>query len=247
MSRTSDSLDVLAVGAHPDDVELTVGGTLLLAKSRGLRTGICHCTQGELGTRGTAEIRAAEARAAAEALDVDAVEQLDLGDGRLCVNEPNKKALARVFRRWRPRVVLAPYYRDLHPDHEAAGQLVRQVAFLAGLVHWNPGDEPWRPEGVLYYMSHTAIEPKLIVDISAHFEQKKVAAACYASQFFNAESTERSTFISGEGFWDWWEGRSRYFGHFVGVPHGEAYFVDGPLPMANPFDAFTGFGKYRNS
>ncbi len=238
--------ELLAIGAHPDDVELGAGGSLLLAKAAGHKTAICHLTKGEMGTRGTVEQRALEARAAAEALGVDDLTILGLPDGRVTADVEAKDRLIRLFRRLRPRIVLAPYWEDLHPDHAASGELVRQVRFLSGLERWETGQEPWRPEAVLFYMSHNPVAPSIVVDISEHFDAKKKAAACYRSQFHREESAERRTFISGENFWDWWEGRALYWGHFIGVRYGEPYFVDGPIPTRSPTELFRGFGKYRN-
>ncbi|MEZ6196346.1 MAG: bacillithiol biosynthesis deacetylase BshB1 [Planctomycetota bacterium] len=238
--------DILAIGAHPDDVELGVGGTLLLARERGERTVICHLTEGELGTRGTREIRRAEAAAAAEALGAAELEILDLGDGHLEANQAAKSVVIDLIRRHRPRLILAPYWDDLHPDHRAAGELVRQCAFLAGVAKRDPGLAPWRPERVLYFMQHTSFEPHLIVDVSPVFAEKKRAAMCYRSQFHDPDSREPRTYISGENFWDWWEGRARHWGHVVGVAHGEPLFAAGPIPTRDPLSLFGGFGRYRN-
>ena len=152
-----------------------------------------------------------------------------------------------MLRRFRPRLVLAPAERDLHPDHEAVGQLVRQASFLAGLEKWETGQEPWRPERILRYMSHDPESPNLVVDVSEHFERKREAALCYRSQFFQENSAERETYIARPEFWDWWEGRHQWFGHFIGVKYGEAFSFDGPLATRDPFHLCTGFGKYPAS
>ncbi|MCB9833511.1 MAG: bacillithiol biosynthesis deacetylase BshB1 [Planctomycetes bacterium] len=241
-----NTIDVLAIGSHPDDVELNCGGTLLLARAAGLRTAICHLSAGEMGTRGDPATRRREARAAADRLGVGDLEILDLPDGHMTPDDASKDKLIRCIRRLRPRIVLAPYWEDLHPDHAASGALVRQVRFLAGLERWDTGQKPWRPEGLLFYMSHTPLKPSIVVDISDHFAAKKEAAACYRSQFHRPDSDERATFISGENFWSWWEGRALYWGHFIGVRYGEPFLVDGPIPSRDPFALFSGFGKYRN-
>ena len=240
-------LDILAVGAHPDDIELGVGGTLLLAAMASQRTGLLHLTRGELGTRGSSEIRTAEARDAADALGASHLEFLDLGDGSLTVDEAAKVAVIGVLRRLRPRLVLAPFWEDLHPDHKAAGELMRQCAFLSGIGRRNPElGAAWRPERTLYYMSHTAFEPDLVVDISAVFTQKRDAAMCYRSQFHDPTSSEPRTYISGEKFWPWWEGRHLAAGHLIGVAYGEALCADGPVPTREPWQLFHRFGRYRN-
>lgn len=240
------ALGCLAIGAHPDDVELTVGGTLLLARSLGKTTRICHMTAGELGTRGSAEIRRREAAAAAQALGSEC-EILGLADGHVVADDAAIGAVARLIRRLRPEIILAPYTDDLHPDHEATGNIVRKAAFLSGVAKYDAATEPWRPARVLYYMSHTLVEAQLLVDISPFFEEKRAAAMCYRSQFFAADSAERETYISRPEFWTWWEARHAHFGNPIGARYAEAFHLDGPVPTRNPFDLFTGFGKYRNT
>ena len=237
---------VLALGAHPDDVELIVGGSLLLAAEQGLSTAICHLTAGEMGTRGTVESRRQEAEEAAAALNVTSMEILGLPDGKVSVDLDSKDRIIRVIRKHRPKIILAPYWEDLHPDHQATGRLIKECAFLSGLVRWETDQEPWRAERVLYYMSHTQFEPDLIVDISDVMEQKKAAAESYRSQFHQSDSKERSTFISDQKFWHWWEGRAAHWGHLIGVAYGEPFCTNGPVPTRNPFDMFDGFGKYKN-
>jgi N-acetylglucosamine malate deacetylase 1 len=240
-------LDILAFGAHPDDVELAVGGTLLLAQEAGQKTAIVHLTAGELGTRGTPAIRRREANAAAEMLGAATMEIAGLPDGHLEPDLQAKRVVVDAIRRHRPSLILAPYWEDLHPDHKVTGELVRQAAFLSGLVNWNPGLAPWRPNRVLYYMSHTGFEPNLIVDIGAVFETKKRAAQCYGSQFHNPDSQERETYIARAEFWDWWEGRARHWGHLIGATHGEPLCSGGPIPTRDPSSLFRDFGRYRNS
>lgn len=240
-------IDVLAVGAHPDDVELNVGGTLLLASDRGLQTAAVHVTAGEMGTRGTPERRRGEAEAAAAELGVATMEMLGLPDGLVTVDDASKDAMIRALRRHRPRVVLAPYWDDLHPDHAAVGALVRQTAFLAGLEKWDTDQEPWRPHRVMYYMSHTPFTATVIADVTGVIERKKAAAACYASQFHAPASDERETFISRPDFWHYWYGRAAWWGHFIGVKYGEGFFLDSPIETRDPVALFDGFGKYRDS
>jgi N-acetylglucosamine malate deacetylase 1 len=239
--------EVLAIGAHPDDVELTVGGTLLLARALGHRSVIVHMTAGESGTRGTPEIRRREAADAARALGAADMEILGLPDGHLEARDEMIAPVVAAIRRHRPRIVLAPYITDLHPDHEATGNIVRKAVFLAGLARWGAGGEPWHVERVLHYMSHTQVEPRILVDISAHLAAKRAAAECYRSQFFDETSTERQTYISGESFWHWWEARQAAWGNAIGARYAEAYWIDGAIATHNPFALFEGFGKYKNS
>jgi len=238
------TVDVLAFGAHPDDVELTVGGTLLALKAQGRSVGIVDMTRGEMGTRGSPETRALEAAAAADRLGIDVRENLELPDGRVLLDDASRGKVIRVLRDLRPRLVLAPIESDLHPDHGWTGRIVREAAFLAGLRKWETDQEPHRPRTVLGYFSHTTQEPDLVVDITPFFERKKMACLAYASQFHDPESAEPSTYISSQGFWDWWEARARHFGHRIGVTFGEGLVHDGPIPVQDLLGQFEGFGYY---
>ncbi len=242
-----NKVDVLAFGAHPDDVELSVGGCVLRARAEGLSVAICHLTLGEAGTRGDASTRAEESALAASALGVDHLDQLNLGDGLLQDNTASREAVADVIRKRRPSTIFAPYAADLHPDHAATGRIVKSASFLSGVAKWGRSGAAWRPDVVYYYMMHTPFEPDMIVDISDVFDDRRKAVACYASQFHDPDSDAPHTFISDEKFWHWWEGRAAYFGHFIGARYGEPLRFDGPLPASNPFGVFGGFGKYKNS
>lgn len=244
---TATPVDVLAIGAHPDDVELNVGGTLLLAKKEGRKSAICHLTDGEMGTRGSRESRRSEAQQAATLLGADHLRFLQLPDGNVEASREAKEKVVSVIREFQPRIILAPFWQDLHPDHAATGSLVKQANFLAGLSKLDTNQEPWRADVVMYYMSHTPIDVSIVVDITNELEAKQKAAESYESQFFKSDSVERKTFISGEGFWDWWRGRASYWGHLVGATYGEPFHIEGPIPLSQPFDLFRGFGKYKNS
>ncbi len=237
---------LLAIGAHPDDVELNAGGTILKAKSHGLEVAVCHLTDGEMGTRGSSEIRTQEAQLAAKRLGVDHLSFLHLEDGHVTTNKESKMSVVRMIRTYQPQIILAPFWQDLHPDHAATGEIVKQANFLAGLERIETDQGPWRARSIFYYMSHTPMDVSIVVDISEELEAKKEAAMAYESQFHQEASTERQTFISGENFWQWWEGRASYWGHHVGVKYGEPFHIDGPIPFKNPFDLFSGFGKYKN-
>lgn len=240
-------IDILAFGAHPDDVELCVGGTLLNAAAAGQRTAIVHLSAGELGTRGSATQRQEEAQSAARALGVGSMEILGLPDGHLSVDVESKRLIVDAIRRHRPALILAPFWEDLHPDHKATGELVRQSHFLSGLVNWNPGLKPWRAHRVLHYMQHTQFEPTMIVDIEEVFESKHEAVLEYRSQFFDPESEERETYISRPEFWDWWEGKARHWGDMIGASHGEPLLASAPIPTRDPSSFFREHARYRNS
>lgn len=231
----SAKLDVLAVGAHPDDAELGCGGTLALLVEQGHRAGILHLTSGERGTRGTVEQRRAEARRAGELLGVEVVEFLDTGDGGLRTGEAEEDAVIGVLRRLRPELVLAPTSSDRHPDHGRAHRLVTDAAFYSGLRHRGEG-EPHRPGLVASYMQHDPFEPDFIVDVSAVWERKLEALTAYTSQLHVAGAGEEgpATKISSPEFSAMLEGRARHYGLLIGAAFGEPFRTRLPLRVTDP-------------
>lgn len=240
----TEPVDLLAVGPHPDDVELAVGGTLLRHARAGRRVAIVDCTRGELGTRGTPEIRAREAEEAARRLGVAARLNLELPDGALFDDDAARRRLVRAIRALRPVVILAPHEADLHPDHERAGRLARDATFLAGVAKYEPGLAPHRARVVAHYPSHRQFEPSFVVDVTDVFEDKRRACLAYASQFHDPASTEGATYLSRPEFWEWWEGKARYFGSLVGARYGEPFLVAGPLRVDDVVGAFEDHGYY---
>ncbi|HWE43315.1 MAG TPA: bacillithiol biosynthesis deacetylase BshB1, partial [Gemmatimonadaceae bacterium] len=182
------SLDILAIAAHRDDVELTCGGTLIKAAARGQRTAIVDLTRGEMGTRGSAQLRAQEASQAAEILGVAARENAGLPDARIENTPETRRQIASLIRKFRPRVVIAPAPRGRHPDHRVAAELIRDACFLAGLAKIDPATAPHRPTKVIHCLTYRQDfeKPTFVVDISAEFERKMQAVRCYASQFDGA-------------------------------------------------------------
>ena len=198
-------LDVLAIGAHPDDVELGSGGTLALAARQGRRVGILHLTRGERGTRGTAAGRLAEAERAAAELGAAELAFLDCGDGALRLGEAEEDALIEVLRTWRPDLILGPAPHDRHPDHVRAHQLVAAASFYAGLAArrgdaGRAGPPPHRPAAVFSYMQHHSFEPTFVVDVTAVWEAKERALAAYRSQIYQgpADASPSQRGESGE-------------------------------------------------
>ncbi len=236
-------VDILAFGAHPDDVELTVGGTLLRAAASGRSFAIADLSAGECGTRGSAALRATEAAQAAQTLGASGRECLGLPDGAILLTEASRLAVVHCIRRWKPRVVIAPDEDDLHPDHAWTGRIVREAAFLAGVAKVGSG-AAHRPQAVIACFAHTVREPDFVVDISAHFELKRAACEAYKSQFFNPNSTEPATFIARPEFWGWWEGRARAFGQRIGAVYGEAFVHRGPLRVDDVVAQFADYGYY---
>jgi bacillithiol biosynthesis deacetylase BshB1 len=223
------SVDVLAVGAHPDDVEVGCGGVLALCTGAGMRVAIADLTRGELGTRGTPELREEEARRAAEALGVPHRVALGLPDGSLGTDAGQRDAVVGLLRDLRPRLVLAPYaLDDRHPDHAAAGRMVRDACFLAGVARWGDG-EPHRPARLHHYMLHSVFEPTYVVDVTPVWEQRTAAVAAFASQF-SAAPGDRRTAI-GDGFLELLDARARVFGAMIGAGRGEPFRCVGPLGL----------------
>jgi N-acetylglucosamine malate deacetylase 1 len=224
-----EPLDVLAFSAHPDDAEIGCGGALALAAQRGLRVGIADLTDGERATRGTPARRAAEKAAATRTLRLSERIALGLADGELGSSRGAVALVVEAIRETRPRIVLAPNDIDRHPDHEAAARLVRRGCFEAGLGSV-AGGALHRPAHQFSYMAHSPFDPSFVVDISAVWEQKKTAVACYRSQFASDDGGP-ATAVSGGGFLELLEVRARWFGAMIGGRHGEPYLSRGPVPL----------------
>jgi N-acetylglucosamine malate deacetylase 1 len=222
-------LEVLAFSAHPDDAEIGCGGALALAARRGLRVGVVDLTDGERATRGTPASRATERNEAARTLGLSERIAIGLPDGELEVSRQALAPVVEVIRETRPRIVLAPNEVDRHPDHEAAGRLVRQGCFEAGLESVGSG-ALHRPAHQFSYMVHSPFDPSFVVDISAAWEEKRAAVACYRSQF-SPDGGARPTALSGGGFLELLELRARWFGAMIGGPWGEPYLCRGPVPL----------------
>ncbi len=229
-------LDVLAIGAHPDDVELGCGGTVARLAAAGRRVGILHLTRGEAGTRGTPEERQREAREAADALGAVAVDFLHCGDGRLRTGEAEEDALIAKLREWEPQIVLGPTPADRHPDHGRAHRLTADAAFYSGLARRGRG-EPYRPAAVWSYMQHDPFEPRFVVDVTAVWDRKLAALAAYRSQLYQ-ETAERpdepETKVASREFRAAVEGRARHFGMLIGVEFGEPFWSPIPLAVDDP-------------
>jgi bacillithiol biosynthesis deacetylase BshB1 len=221
-----NSLDILAIAAHRDDVELTCGGTLIKAARLGRRTAILDLTQGETGTLGSAEVRATEASQAAQILGVEARENLGLPDAGI-VNTPEVRLeLARVVRRFRPRIVIAPAPRGRHPDHRVAAELVRDACFIAGLAKLAPDVPKWRPHKVVHCVTYREDfeKPTFVVDVSEEFERKMEAIRCYASQFAGATQAGE-VYPNGEPLLDVVRHQAAHYGTLIRTRYGEPFFT----------------------
>lgn len=234
-------LDALAIGAHPDDVEFSCGGTLLKLVSLGYQVGILDVSRGELGTRGTAEIRAREAAAAADVMGLAVRDNLELPDGHVWLSEESRMRMARKIRRYRPRIIFTHYWEDPHPDHAHTCQIVREAAHVAGLVKYDAeaGQRRFRPLSVAHFLFPRTVVPTFVVDISEFAEQKLAAARCYGSQLYDAESKELETAVSNEGFLGRVESRQRFYGSLIAVEHAEGFVVREALNIHDPVELLS--------
>jgi len=223
--------DILAIGAHPDDIELGIGGTLALFAAQGLRVALVDLTQGEMGSRGTVEERAREAAEAAQILGATHRECLGLPDSALADTPEQRMRIADCIRRLRPRLLLTHMAPDRHPDHSAANALVHAANFTAGLIKLDLPGAPHRADRILHFYPYTeGPEPPLVVDISNTFETKRAALRAYQSQFHNPHYTGPETAISSQAFWDAIETRAAYWGSRIGVAYGEPLHAPLPIP-----------------
>jgi bacillithiol biosynthesis deacetylase BshB1 len=234
-------VDVLAIFAHPDDVELTVGGTMLKMKHLGYRTGALDVTAGEMGTRGTPEGRADEAIEAAKVLKLDVRENLGLPDGHVFVTDDERTQMVRALRRLKPRVILTHQLGDPHPDHDHIAQLVRESARLASMKRYDQasGSDKIPVPCVAHNIFSRHVLPSFVIDISDFLDAKMEAIRAHSSQFYDPASTEPETRLTNKNFLDELETRSRYFGSLIGVAAGEPFFVREALNINDPVDLLT--------
>lgn len=224
-------LDILAFGAHPDDVELGCSATLAKEISTGKTAGIIDLTRGELGTRGTAETRDAEAADAARILGVSVRENLRFRDGFFVNDEAHQLEIIKKLRQYRPEIVLCNAVDDRHIDHAKGSQLVSDACFLSGLIKIETTldgvpQQPWRPKVVYHYIQWKNLEPDFVVDVTGFLEKKMQAVLAYKTQFFDPSSKEPETPISSKNFTDSVEYRARDLGRLIGVEHAEGYTVE---------------------
>jgi N-acetylglucosamine malate deacetylase 1 len=241
MNSSEKQLDVLAVFSHPDDAELSVAGTLLKLKSFGYRTGVCDLTRGEMGTRGTPEIRAREAADAGRLMKLDARLNLEQPDGHVWPTEVSRIAMVRLLRTHKPKVLLTTHEDDPHPDHANTSIIVRQAARLATMGRYDEesGLSPVPMPAIMHSLFSRRIVPSFVVDVSGFVDEKMNAIRAYKSQFYDAESKEPATRISARGFVEEIELRMRYFGSLIGVTAGEPFYVREALNVDDPLALLT--------
>ena len=224
-------LNVLIFAAHPDDAELSMGGTIARFTSQGLKIGVVDLTKGEMSTRGNLKIRAMETAAASKILKLKMRENLGLQDGNIFSAESSLKKTVTLIRKYNPILVFAPYFNDRHPDHIDASSLVKRAVFKSGLEKFkttNSGkiQNPFRPKKIFYYMQTYLFQPSVIVDISEHFETKMKAVQAFKSQFHNPSLKKIDTFISRPEFLEYVEARAKFYGFQIGKRYGEPFYCE---------------------
>lgn len=220
------SVELLAIAAHRDDVELTCAGTLLRAADQGHRTAILDLTAGEMGTRGSAELRAQEAERAAAILGVVERRNAGLPDARIANNDETRRIVVEAIRHFAPRVVILPFPVGRHPDHRLASELGRDACFLAGLARYPAEGRPHRPNKVLYSLAYREdpVKPTFVVDITEQFDRKLAAIRCYASQFDGAQ-TAGEIFPTGQDLYSLIETQNAHYGSLIRTRYGEPFFT----------------------
>jgi bacillithiol biosynthesis deacetylase BshB1 len=230
------NLDVLIFAAHPDDAELSMGGTIAKLSLNDLKVGIIDLTRGELGTRGTAESRQKEAFNAALSLNVALRENLEIPDGDIQNTKENVLKIIMKIRNYKPKIIFAPYFNDRHPDHIDASHLIKRAMFSTGLSKIKTFDKEipqnhFRPQKLFYYMQTYTFEPSFIIDISDTFPQKMKSVECYSSQFHNPKSKEPETFISRPEFIKYIKSRAEYYGFSIGKMYGEPFYCEEKIEL----------------
>jgi len=229
MSDGGTPVDLLAIGPHPDDIEIGIGGIVAKHAALGFRVGLCDLTAGEMGSNGTVEERLAEAEAARGVLGAAWRVNLRLPDRAIGSNRDHERGVASLVRRARPKVVALPYWSDRHPDHVAASHLLTEGVFSAGLRRYSADGDAWKPESVCYYFINDSAPPSFVVDVSDHYETKRRALACHVSQFQPAQSDAVATRLTSATFRQLIESRDGQFGALAGVAFAEGIVVKHPV------------------
>lgn len=234
-------IDVLAIAAHPDDVELAAAGTLMRHIDLGKKCGVLDLTQGEMGTRGTPTLRKTEAENASKILGLACRENINLGDCIFQNSFENQKRIIQIIRKYQPEVLLINAPTDRHPDHAKAAKLATDAHFFSGLTKIETFDRqiiqnPWRPKYIYHYIQDTFLTPDFVIDITPYFERKIEAIKAYKSQFYDPNSTEPATYIADEKYFDYIEARAVELGHSIGVRYAEGFIKQKQLGIKNIFD-----------
>jgi len=234
MPENLQPCDLVVFVAHPDDAELTSGGLLLVSRNKGWKTAVVEMTRGELGTRGTPEIRARECEAAARVLGLTVRANLGFPDGGVRDSDDARRAVVRTIRALRPRVVVAPPWNDdHHPDHLGTGDLLRKSFYLSGIRKFVSELDPHRPRALVHYMGTRVRRPTFVVDVSSVMEERRAAVACHASQVGPPGPGEPPTRIGHPDFLSAVDARLKHYGWMIGVPYGEPFTMDTPFPVTD--------------
>ena len=234
-------IDILAIGAHPDDIELGAAGTLIKHVNMGCSVGMLDLTRGELGTRGNADLRGKEAELAKNYISASFRDNLGLKDGFIEEDEQSVKLLVQKIRLYRPKIILCNAVRDRHPDHGVAASLVLKAVFSAGLpkietLHNRKSQKPFRPKAVYHYIQDRWIDPDFVVDVTEEFEDKMNAVMCFKSQFYDPNSKEPNTPISSKEFLSSLESKALLCGRIIGVKYGEGFTKSRAIGVQNLLD-----------
>jgi bacillithiol biosynthesis deacetylase BshB1 len=240
MPKKDETVDMIFFAAHADDLELCCGATIAHFASNGARVGMLELTRGEMGTRGTPQTRKKEAEEGRRILGAAFREHLDFGDGGLQKTREHELQLVEAIRRYKPKMIFAPWPDERHPDHTRTGELVTSAWFYSGLRALKSKRDAHRPQAVAYYLMNYMLHPSFIVDCSKTWATKLKAIAAFKSQFYNPKSNEPQTFISTTGFLEMIEARGRHFGALIGASHGEAYVTKQPPKIQDVISAYSG-------
>ncbi|QDH80508.1 bacillithiol biosynthesis deacetylase BshB1 [Echinicola soli] len=234
-------LDILAIAAHPDDAELSCSGTIAAHIKAGYKVGVLDLTKGEMGTRGTPEIRLEESAKAAELLELSARENLGFRDAFFKDDEAHHLEVVKIIRKYQPDIVLANAISDRHPDHGKGGSLATNACFISGLRKVETSldgldQQAWRPQYVYHYIQNNYIKPDFVFDITGFWDDKLASIKAFKSQFYDPTNDEPESFISSKEYFDFVEARAREFGHMINVKYGEGYTVEKMIGVTNLFD-----------
>jgi len=225
------NLDVLVFAAHPDDAELSMGGTIARFTAKDLKVGVVDLTRAELSTRGDVKTRVKETEAASKILKLTARENLGIKDGNISLSQESLKKVVTLIRKYKPSIVFAPYFNDRHPDHIDVSILIKRAVFSSGLEKFKTSVSgksqlPYRPKKIFYYMQTYIFEPSFIVDISEHFQTKMKSCTAFKSQFHNPSLRKEDTFISKPEFLDYVEARAKFYGFQIRKKYGEPFYCE---------------------
>jgi bacillithiol biosynthesis deacetylase BshB1 len=240
-NKPVETVDILAVGAHPDDCEMFVGGTLLKMKSLGYKVGVCDLTRGEAGTYGTPESREVELQKSTELLGLDARVTLEMPDGNVRDTEENRKQIIEVIRRLKPEIVFSFVDRPLrHPDHYHCGRMTRECCYLAGLSKVETDSPAFRPSAFIGFPELIFDRPDFVIDISEFWDARQEAIRCFGTQVVqpDEDDSQTKTFIRSHSFWEIQDARAGMAGAYIGVRYGEPFYSDNPPQVIDPLQSF---------